>query len=199
MKAKRPTPPKAIDIVRTFTAKWGHPNGFIDWGEPACFACGYYQERWDQVAPWDETQDGPTPDRVLNERWQRSRLQRAHLCGYQFDGDNEPDNFAMLCRRCHIDAPDTPDADVMVRWMARRTPYAVAMTSEVMAAAPDLAARWMKAGMPEPDLESVYMRGGVHFDPGFGACMSLSTLAAVAVEAIEAALSKRTRGQMRLL
>lgn len=104
----------------------------------------------------------------------------------------------MLCRRCHFDAPDTPDALVMVQWMERRMPYAVALSNEVIAAAPDLTKRWAKAGMPRPDFESVYMRGGVHFDPQFGAGVSMSTLAAMGVEAIEAALSPRSPGQMRL-
>lgn len=198
MKPKRPVPPKAISIVRAFTERWGHVGGFIDWGEPACFACGYYQERWGRPA-WDEDTQGPTPDRVLNERWERSALQKAHLCGYQFGGDNEADNFAMLCRRCHIEAPDTPDAEVMVRWIERRTPYSVALFAEVSMAAPDLTSRWLKAGMPNPDLGSVYRRGGVHFDPGFGPGMSLATLAVVAVEAVDAALSGRAPGQMRML
>ena len=199
MKAKRPAPPKAICIVEAFTARWGHPNGFIDWGEPACFACGYYQERWDHTPPWDEEQDGPVPDRVLNERWRLSRLQKAHLQGYQFGGDNDPDNYAMLCRRCHIDAPDVPDPFVMVEWMRRRPPFAASLTAEVMQIAPELAVRWVEAEMPAPDMGSVYMRGGVHFDPGFGAGMSLATLAAVAVESVEAAMSNRSPGQMRLI
>lgn len=200
MKANRPAPPKAIQIVRAFTARWGHPNQFIDWGEPACFACGYYQERWDHNPPWDEKQDGRTPWPVLNERWERSHLQKAHLSGFQFGGDNGPDNYAMLCRRCHIDSPDVPDAAVMVRWISQREPHCAALFREFTAACPDgLVERWVKAGSPTPDMESAMIRGGVHFDPLRGAGMSLSTLAAVAAESVAATLAKRTPDQMRLL
>lgn len=198
VKPKRPTAPKAINIVRAFTQRWGHAGGGIDWGEPACFACGYFQERWDRIAPWDEATQGPTPDSVLNERWERSRLQKAHLTGYQFDGSNDPDNYAMLCRRCHIDAPDTPDAVAMVRWIERRTPFMSMLQAEIRATAPGVGERWVKAGLPRPDLDSVYSRGGVHFDPEYGCGMSIATLALVFAEAIEAALSKRSPGQMRL-
>lgn len=200
-KPRRPRPPRAIDIVRAFTERWQRIPclPFIDWGEPACFACGYFQPRWDEVAPWDESMDGPTPDKVLNERWERSRLQKAHLIGYQFDGPNTPDNYAMLCRRCHIDAPDVPDAEQMVRWIARGEPYSAALAREVIAAAPDeLISRWMKAGSPSPDFDSVIDRAGVHFDPFAGAGVALSTLAIAGVEAIESAVSGRPRGQLRL-
>lgn len=197
--APRKNPPRAVDIVKAFDQEWTRVAPIcIDWGHPACFGCGYYSESWDDVAPWDEESQGRTPHEVLNQRWEKSSLQKAHLIGHQFNGPNTADNFAMLCRRCHIEAPDTPDAAVMVRWIERREQYAATLTRELMAAAPTLTRRWLKAGMPRPDLESVYMRGGVHFDPGFGATMSLSTLAAVAVEAIEAAMSREVPGQLRL-
>lgn len=197
----RPAPPKAVDIVRAFTRRWATTTSrFIDWGEPACFACGYYQPRWTALSPWHEPTDGPTPDSVLNERWEKSRLQKAHLIPHSLGGSNEPNNYAMLCRRCHRDAPDTSDGAAMVRWIARRETYNATLANEFIGfCAKDLARRWVAAGRPDPDFESVMGRAIAHFDPSDGAGMSLATLAAVAVDAVEAAVAKQLPGQLRLL
>lgn len=199
---RRAAPPRAVDIVRAFDARWAWIGPIVvDWCEPACFACGYFQGRWDDVAPWDEGVQGPTPDAVLNRRWTQSRLQKAHLVGEQFGGPNTADNYAMLCRRCHRDAPDVPDTRTMVRWIARRDPYTVTLGGEILAAcSAGLVQRWAKAGGPTPDFEAVLVgRAGLHRDPTDGAEVSVATLAAVGVEAVEAALSKQPPGQLRLL
>jgi hypothetical protein len=84
--------------------------------------------------------------------------------------------------------------------MVRREAYAKSFAAEVRAAAKaGLLERWEKAGSPAPDVAGVMDRAGVHWDSVYGAGVSLATLGAIGAEAIEAALSKQARGQMRLL
>ncbi len=190
----RPTKvPKHIDIVRAFEAKWWRTHGMkaIDWGEPACFACGYFSSEWDRIAPWDEELNGPTPDAVLNKRWQKSRLERAHLMGHQFGGPNVAENYAMLCRRCHIDSPDVADVETVVRWIARREHWAVAVSREIEAAMPPgLADRWDAAGRPNIEINAVALElAGIHWAGEFGPIVSISTMAAVGVWAVQIAIA----------
>lgn len=80
---KRPPEPKHDLIVDA----WKHETDLIiDPGEPACFRCGY----------WSGT-GGP---------WSKAGLERAHLFGHGDGGNNEPENYALICGPCHADQPD---------------------------------------------------------------------------------------------
>ena len=68
----------------------------VDLGEPSCFACGYYDE------DWDERLD-------IAERWNKSGLHRAHIIADNIGGKDEPENYLLLCEHCHIQAPMTND------------------------------------------------------------------------------------------
>lgn len=77
-----------------------------DLGEPCCFACGWYSERWDK----------PT----ARSSWERAALERAHIVPSSLEGSDEADNLILLCPPCHIDSPDWPDPSEMARWIAAR-------------------------------------------------------------------------------
>ncbi|QBJ96798.1 HNH endonuclease [Rhodococcus sp. ABRD24] len=185
----RSTPPKAIDIVRAFSERRAHVDGlrFIDWGEPTCFVCGLSDASW-AVGDLDDS------IALLEKRWKRSRLQKAHLVPHQFGGANTPDNFAMLCRDCHRDAPDTPDAEAALRWIARREHHIATLAREIDgAASPGCVARWIEAGSPRPDVSDVAGSAGLHWDadPGGGPILSVGTKAVLLAAAIESALAER--------
>jgi hypothetical protein len=79
----------------------------IDFGEPACFACGWYNEEWDKA---------PNPWKLAGE----TGLQRAHIVPHALGGGSGPDNFVMLCQICHEDSPDWDQPEAMLGWMERR-------------------------------------------------------------------------------
>lgn len=191
LRPPRPHPPRHIDIVQAFAERWSVAAGIpIDAGEPACFACGYYAKH--TIAPWDERVKGPTPLGVLNRRWAETRLDRAHLVGYQFGGPNTPDNYALLCKRCHIDSPDVPDAETVVRWIAQRESWVVASMREVEALAPaGFVNRWEEAGSPGIDIDDMdHLMGGIHWAGVYGAMVSLATTAAIGLTLIEMAIER---------
>lgn len=77
-----------------------------DLGEPCCFACGWYSERWDKVTP--------------QASWQRATLDRAHIVPASLGGADTASNLLLLCGPCHQESPDWPDPQEMARWIAAR-------------------------------------------------------------------------------
>ena len=47
------------------------------------------------------------------------RLERCHIIPKSLDGSNTPDNLVLLCNKCHIEAPDINDSEVMFDWIKR--------------------------------------------------------------------------------
>lgn len=95
--------------VETICAHWQQAGTFpgvntlgrysLDPGQPNCFACGW----WDEKCP-----DGCSHG-----------LERAHAIPHANGGsDTDPGNYAMLCRGCHLEAPDTDDANYFWQWVA---------------------------------------------------------------------------------
>ncbi|WP_327222962.1 HNH endonuclease [Streptomyces platensis] len=77
-----------------------------DLGEPCCFACGWYSERWDKA--------------TARTSWQRATLDRAHIVPASLGGSDEASNLLLLCSPCHQESPDWPDPQEMARWVASR-------------------------------------------------------------------------------
>ncbi|MGW7053149.1 HNH endonuclease [Streptomyces sp. NPDC054887] len=77
-----------------------------DLGEPCCFACGWYSERWDKGS--------------ARINWERATLERAHIVPSSLGGSDEADNLILLCSPCHKESPDWPDPREMARWLAKR-------------------------------------------------------------------------------
>lgn len=88
--------PSANAVARAWNAagrEWVDEWGF------SCFACGRWEPEWEGC------------------KASFRGLERAHLLGKQFGGTNEADNFALLCKRCHQDSPDTPDTNDIMGWI----------------------------------------------------------------------------------
>lgn len=77
-----------------------------DIGEPCCFACGWYSERWDKATP--------------KASWERATLERAHIVPRSLGGADDASNVILLCNPCHQDSPDWRDPGEMARWIAER-------------------------------------------------------------------------------
>lgn len=87
-----------------------------DIGEPACFACGWYNSKWEkeiikkwesknkkQLISWDERDENVW----LNRIWENSKLERAHIISEESGGKPIVSNLVLLCEECHITAPMT--------------------------------------------------------------------------------------------
>ena len=104
---QRPTMPTKLSI-----AKWWWHEGWeeagkyrlnlIDFGEPCCWACGTWRESW--------------------TAWRDAALERCHIVPHALGGTNEASNFLLLCKDCHLDSPDTPHREAMLRWAHDRKP-----------------------------------------------------------------------------
>lgn len=70
----------------------------LDIGEPSCFACSWYS--------------------TSESKPMAHGLERAHAMPKSIGGSNEPSNLALLCKRCHLDAPDTADVAWFWQWVA---------------------------------------------------------------------------------
>jgi hypothetical protein len=81
----------------------------IDLGEPHCFACGTYDERWDRP-------------QTSQDRWNRAELERAHIVPGALGGSDDASNVILLCKQCHRESPDWIDSTAMAAWIATRKP-----------------------------------------------------------------------------
>ena len=102
----REKPPMAIDIVEYWDKqpliklKDGCWNPMNDVGEPSCQACGCWSPDWDTGEFTDNYEENIA---LINKRWERSGLEKAHIVPHSLGGANSPSNFLMLCRSCHFD------------------------------------------------------------------------------------------------
>lgn len=89
---------RATAAERRFPGADGSGRLSSDAGEPSCFACGW----WHDSCPTGCTH----------------KLERAHVIPHANGGpDSDPGNYALLCARCHREAPDTDDPTYFWRWV----------------------------------------------------------------------------------
>lgn len=107
MTKERVEPPSWQQIASYWTGRnipGSDKDACTDSDEPSCFACGWHNGGSDAYTR------------------PAKGLERAHVVPHSRGGSNEVDNFALLCKRCHQEAPDTADAAWFWRWVARH-PY----------------------------------------------------------------------------
>jgi hypothetical protein len=100
------------EIAEYWSKNWNSETAkfVVDLGEPSCFACGYYKQKW------DESEDAKTC-------WNKTGLHRAHIVANNIGGADSPENYLLLCERCHIQAPMTNDPAIMIMWASKRESY----------------------------------------------------------------------------
>jgi 5-methylcytosine-specific restriction endonuclease McrA len=104
--------PSIVAIARC----WAERNTFdnFEWTIPSCFACGRFGFANDRIAT------GARPEEV----WSHSGLERCHLIAAASGGGSNPANFALLCTRCHREAPMVGvSVQPMIDWINRREDY----------------------------------------------------------------------------
>lgn len=85
-------------------------NPAIDIGEPACFACGYYDLEWG--VDHEKVFDWMTAWTIASKK-----LQRSHIIPVALGGSNDVSNLVMLCKRCNTNNPHTKDRDWYLNWL----------------------------------------------------------------------------------
>jgi len=89
-----------------------------DWGEPSCWACGYYKHP-------DDYSYKPT-DKNPYACWDRAKfLEKAHIVPFALTGDDSPENFVLLCSACHAKNPNISNVKMYQIWLATVEPYEV--------------------------------------------------------------------------
>jgi hypothetical protein len=98
------------EIAKHWSENWTNETAkFVtDLGEPSCFACGYYDVKWDN------------PRVGAEKRWNNSGLERAHIVADKIGGADSPENMLLLCTRCHRQAPMTNDPRIIITWASKR-------------------------------------------------------------------------------
>lgn len=174
MNGLRPPPPHAYDIAQHWSR--GEFAAEIDWGEPACFACGWFSA------------DAPAyPDVTCRQAWERSGLERAHIVPHALNGPNDVDNYLMLCPPCHRDAPDWDEPSVMIGWAKQRPAYLRLQMDR--AAGLDMAVMARLVDLPDwrgRMQEALDAHGGLH-----GTHLSFATFDAAARLVVQSAGAQR--------
>jgi len=108
------TLPSKAEIFRYWKDRFPEIGIFVDWGEPACWACGFhYGARYDVRSPdasWEE----------ILECWERMPLQRCHIVPRSLGGPDEPSNLFLMCRECHDLAPNSVVPEVFFAWARKQ-------------------------------------------------------------------------------
>lgn len=94
---------------------WKDAFPFVDWGEPSCWACGWYWKRY-------AVRDSKAGMNKIYEAWERTPLQRCHIIPRSLGGNTDPSNLFLMCTECHDLAPNTTSRDIFLRW-ARSQSY----------------------------------------------------------------------------
>ena len=95
-----------------------------DWGEPCCWACGWYKN--------DQADYGVSHFTNPLESWDRAvGLEKCHIVPHMLGGSNDPSNLVLLCKKCHKDAPDTKNPRHMFRFIGKRPHFQEKFMREV--------------------------------------------------------------------
>lgn len=87
----------------------------MDWGEPSCWACDYWNEVYPDVNESDEGEKG------IFMYWNKHRyLQRCHIVPKSHGGCNCEANLVLMCRECHKESPDTKSPKSFLTWIKNR-------------------------------------------------------------------------------
>lgn len=94
---RKPIKTTKKEIVDYWASKQEEVGLSVDWSEAheRCWRCGY-----------------------------KKPLERCHIIPDSLGGKDEPENLVLLCKRCHIEAPNVEDKNFMWDWIrAYGTPF----------------------------------------------------------------------------
>lgn len=87
----------------------------MDWGEPSCWACDYWNEYYPDV------NDSNQGEKDIFKYWNKHRyLERCHIIPRSHGGCNCEANLVLMCRECHKESPDTKSSESFLKWIRNR-------------------------------------------------------------------------------
>ena len=87
----------------------------MDWGEPSCWACNY----WNENKP--DLEDSDTDIKTTFSYWNKhTYLERCHILPKAHGGCNCEANLVLLCKNCHKESPDTKNKLLFQKWIKNR-------------------------------------------------------------------------------
>lgn len=87
-----------------------------DWCDPCCFACNTFLINQEDLDVLDLE-----PVKVWgNDGGWIHNAERAHIYPRSKGGSKRPDNIFFLCRRCHLESPDSEYPNEFFRWVYKR-------------------------------------------------------------------------------
>jgi hypothetical protein len=91
---------KIRDIVRYWETRANECDMGCDFDEAdkRCWACG-----------------------ILGKARESSHLERCHIIPASLGGEDEPSNYVILCRKCHMEAPDVIDSSLMWKFIKNKS------------------------------------------------------------------------------
>ena len=85
--------------------------------------------------------------------WIEGEPERAHVVAHSHGGPNTPDNFFLLCSRCHNEQPDEAPRAVQEAWLATREHYTVRQLREATTMKNALLWMMKREGIEEADVD----------------------------------------------
>ncbi len=97
----------------------------MDWGEPSCWACGIWNEYFDDDIELEKLKD------VFSVWNKHSYLERCHILPTALGGCNCEANLTILCKHCHKVSPDTRNLHLFTTWVKNRKSHWVHSKEEL--------------------------------------------------------------------
>jgi len=85
-----------------------------DWIIPKCWACG---EIVNLPVKEHEKYDDIEINKIWNSAEVRRKLQKCHIVPAALDGEDTPENAFLMCKKCHLESPDTINKEAFFRWV----------------------------------------------------------------------------------
>ena len=101
----------------------------FDWGEPSCWACGYWNESYPDAVDLAQGEEN------IFQCWNKHRyLERCHIIPKAHRGCNCAANLVLMCRDCHKESPDTNSSESFLKWVRNRKSWIYYRTQKLIEA-----------------------------------------------------------------
>lgn len=91
-------------------------------------------EYWsEKVSDWELTVKWCNAHKCCWRCGRETSLQRAHIVPDSLGGKDEPSNFVLLCEKCHSEAPNVVDPEIMWDWLKAYNTHSVALFGTLLA------------------------------------------------------------------
>ena len=140
MKNKRKGAPKASQIVNQYlhnsSDRLIEIKININWDEAQCWACGCSKNQEEHKRQSCDTTNAGGYEwwnsASKSHKYNGGFLEKAHITPHSLGGPEGPENYALLCKNCHNESPDTKFPEMFQKWIDSKKDFRESMVySEV--------------------------------------------------------------------